>query len=295
MLILQRKRGFIMKNYLIVTDSTSAFTLEEAKQLQIEMIPLTLIVEGIPYLDNIEMDNIGLYNEIRKGNIPTTSQPSIGLLEELMQEWKAKQYDAILLFTVSSGLSGTYSALLSAKEQVGIDELIIVDTRTVGASMKDIAMQAKIMADAQCSVEEILAMAHTKMNHTFSFLYPKDFVQLKKGGRVTPAAANIANLLKIKPLLYLADQGRCVDKFSLARTNKKIIDTMIAEFKKQNITAAQYKFYILEADTLDNAYLVESELKKHFDNIECEIIALPAVLTCQGGLGCLAVQTVYKV
>lgn len=284
-----------MKNYLIVTDSTSALSVEDAKRLNIEMLPLNVIVNGKSYEDNIDINHEQLYQFIREGIVPTSSQPSIGLIEEKMQEWKDANYDAIIVIAVSSGLSGTYNAFCSAKEQIGFDNMHIIDCRTCAAPMRDAAIKAQQMVEDDCELEEILDMIKLKMAHTFSFLYPKDFVQLKKGGRVTPAAANVANLLKIKPLLYLANEGMNVDKFALARTNKKVFDLIVEEFKKQNITAEKYKYFILEADCKENAYAIETLLKKEFNDIECEIVALPAVLTCQGGLGCLAVQTALKV
>ncbi len=284
-----------MKKYLIVTDSTSALSVEEAKKWNIKMAPLNVLIDGVSYEDNIEISTEELYNHIRSGKVPTTSQPSIGLLEEELTKWKAECYDAIIVLTISSGLSGCYNGFLSAKKEIGLDNMYIFDTRSCGAPIKDVAVRAQEMVLEGRELQEILDMIKLKLSDTFSFLYPKDFVQLKKGGRITPAVANVANLLKIKPLLYLGNKGLIVDKYALARTNKKIMSLMIAEFNKQGISSEKHKIYILEADCKDTALACEALMKENFNNIECEIIACPAVLTCQGGLGCLAVQTTLKV
>lgn len=283
-----------MKKYLIVTDSTSALSLERAKKLKIELVPLSVILNGKQYKDHYEISKEELYAELAKDEVPTTSQPSVGYIEELMKTWQKDRYDAIIVITCSSGLSGTYQSFHMAKEELKIQNIYLIDSRSVGAPIMDMVIHAKKMADEGKDVEEILSKIETKCKNTYSFLLPKDLEQLKKGGRISPVAANMASLLKIKPLLYLADNGNVVDKFTMARTELKIFNAAVDQFIKEGVTKATHKLYISHAANLDAANRFISFAKSTLDDIECEIVDLPAVLTCHGGLGCIAMQSTIK-
>lgn len=284
-----------MKNYLIVTDTTSALDFETAKRHRIELVPLSVLINGVEFKDEIDIDKQVLYEKLREGLVPTTSQPNTGYLLERMQEWKDANYDAIIILTCSSGLSGTCHGFHMVKDQLEMQNTFVVDTKSVAAPIMDAAIEARQMADEDKGVEEILLMLDNKFKNSFSFLYPESLTQLKKGGRVSPIAANMASLLKIKPLLYLKEDGSVVDKFGMARTEGKIVQLLIDKFKTLNVNSLTHKIYILHADNIKSALKFEQILKAMFDNIECEIIGLPSVLTCHGGLGCVAIQSTLKV
>lgn len=284
-----------MNNYLIVTDTTSAMNFEIAQQHGIELVPLSVIINGKEFKDLLEISTEVLYQKLREGLVPTTSQPSIGYISERMLAWKEANYDAIIILTCSSDLSGTNHNFHMVKKELEMDNVYIVDTRSVAAPIMDGAIRAKQLADEGKSVEEILQVLDMKFQNQFSFLYPASLTQLKKGGRISPLAANMASLLKIKPLLYLKEDGSVVDRFGMARTEGKIIQLGVDKFKALNVNSLTNKFYILHADNLAGARKVEQLGKALFDNIECEIIELPSVLTCHGGLGCVAVQSTLKI
>ncbi|MDQ0361291.1 DegV family protein [Breznakia pachnodae] len=284
-----------MANYLIVTDTTSAMNLEIAEKHGIELVPLSVVISGKEFKDLIDISNEVLYEKLRDGLVPTTSQPSTGYIMEKMEKWKEENYDAIIILTCSSDLSGTNANFHMVKEQLGMDNVYVVDTRSVGAPILDGAIRAKEMADEGASVQDILLMLDKKYQNQFSFLFPETLTQLKKGGRISPIAANMASLLKIKPLLYLKEDGSVVDKFGFARTEGKIVQLIIDKFKDLNVNSLTNKIYISHADNLRGAQKVEQLCKALFDNIDCEIVELPSVLTCHGGLGCIAVQSTLKI
>ena len=284
-----------MANYLIVTDTTSAMNLEIAKKHGIELVSLSVVINGKEFKDLIDITNDVLYEKLRDGLVPTTSQPSTGYIMEKMEKWKEENYDAIIILTCSCDLSGTNASFHMVKEQLGMDNVYIVDTRSVGATIMDGAICAKEMADEGANVQEILLMLDKKYQNQFSFLFPETLTQLKKGGRISPIAANMASLLKIKPLLYLKEDGSVVDKFGFARTEGKIVQLIVDKFKELNVNSLTNKIYILHADNLRGAQKVEQLCKALFDNIDCEIVELPSVLTCHGGLGCTAVQSTLKI
>lgn len=284
-----------MSKYLIVTDTTSTLFPQDSAKYGIEIVPLSVLNKGYEYADGIDITAQAFAELLRKGEMPTTSQPNIGRVEALMKEWQAANYDAIIIITISSYLSGTYQGFLMTAKNLEMQNVHVVDSLTVGAPLLDMALTAKRYADEDRSLEDILSMLKMKIADTFSFLYPKTLEQLKKGGRISPVAAGMASLLKIKPLLYLKEDGTCVEKYGTARTDNKIYDMMIEEFKKRGVKAETHEFYIMEAEGMDNveAFLVKAR-EAFGDAMSFKVVPLPAVLTCHAGLGSFAVQSCLK-
>lgn len=283
-----------MSKCLIVTDTTSAMDKEVAMKYGIELISLSVIIDGIEYKDQIDITTDELYSKLREGNLPSTSLPNQGYVQDLLKQWHKENYEAIIIITCSSDLSGTYNSLHLAKNSLGMDNVYVIDSRQVGSPIMDMAIWAKKLADRGASVEEILASITYKSKNSFSFLYPEDFTQLKKGGRLSPAAATIATMLKIKALLHLKEDGSCVEKYSISRTENKILQAIINKFDAHDVNALEDRIYLAHADNLERANKIKAILEKHFKDVEFIISSLPAVLTCHGGLGCVSVHYVKK-
>ena len=136
-----------MEKYLIVTDTTSAMDQEIAQKNGIELISLSVIVDGHEYKDQIDISTKQLYDYLRDGKIPSTSQPNTGYLVEQMEKWQEEDYEAIIIITCSADLSGTNNGFHLAKDTVGLDNVYIYDSRQVGAPIMDMAICAKQLAD----------------------------------------------------------------------------------------------------------------------------------------------------
>lgn len=284
-----------MEKYLIVTDTTSAMDQEIAQKNGIELISLSVIVDGKEYKDQIDISTKQLYDYLKDGKTPSTSQPNTGYLIEKMEKWQEEDYEAIIIITCSSDLSGTNNGFHLAKETVGLDNVYIYDSRQVGAPVMDMAIRAKQLANNGKTVDEIFTMLEEKTAHSFSFLYPDNFTQLSRSGRLSPMAARMASMLKIKALLYLDEQGKSVDKYSMSRTEAKVLKAIVDKFHELGINAKQYKIYISDADNLGFAKKAKLLFQTTFHGIEVEINDLPAVLTCHGGLACCAIHSTYKI
>lgn len=282
-----------MEKYLIVTDTTSAMDKEIAKREGIELVSLSVIVDGQEYKDQIDISTQQLYDLLKDGKIPSTSQPNTGYLVAKMEEWKKENYEAIIIITCSSDVSGTYNGFRLAKDTVGLDNVYIYDSRQIGAPIMDMAICAKKLAAEGKNVEEILDALKTKTEKSFSFLYPDNFIQLSRSGRLSPMAARMATMLKIKALLCLDDQGKSVDKYGMCRTEAKVLKLVVDKFRELGVNAKEHKIYISHADNLGFAKKAKLLLQTTFHGIEIEINNLPAVLTCHGGLACCSLQSTY--
>lgn len=284
-----------MEKYLIVTDTTSAMNKEIAAAHGIELISLSVIVDGQEYKDQVDISAEQLYDYLKDGKTPSTSQPNTGYLIEKMEAWQKENYEAIIVVTCSADLSGTNNGFHLAKDTVGLDNVYIYDSRQVGAPVMDMAIRAKQLADEGKDVDEIFKVLEEKTKHSFSFLYPDNFDQLSRSGRLSPMAARMASMLKIKALLCLDEQGKSVDKYSMSRTEVKVLKAITDKFHELGVNAEKYKIYISHADNIVFAKKAKLLLQTTFHGIEVEINNLPAVLTCHGGLACCALHSTYKI
>lgn len=284
-----------MEKYLIVTDTTSAMNKEIAATHGIELISLSVIVDGQEYKDQVDISTEQLYDYLKDGKTPSTSQPNTGYLIEKMEAWQKENYEAIIVVTCSADLSGTNNGFHLAKDTVGLDNVYIYDSRQVGAPVMDMAIRAKQLADEGKDVDEIFKVLEEKTKHSFSFLYPDNFDQLSRSGRLSPMAARMASMLKIKALLCLDEQGKSVDKYSMSRTEVKVLKAITDKFHELGVNAEKYKIYISHADNIVFAKKSKLLLQTTFHGIEVEINNLPAVLTCHGGLACCALHSTYKI
>lgn len=284
-----------MEKYLIVTDTTSAMNKEIAAAHGIELISLSVIVDGQEYKDQVDISTEQLYDYLKDGKTPSTSQPNTGYLIEKMEAWQKENYEAIIVVTCSADLSGTNNGFHLAKDTVGLDNVYIYDSRQVGAPVMDMAIRAKQLADEGKDVDEIFKVLEEKTKHSFSFLYPDNFDQLSRSGCLSPMAARMASMLKIKALLCLDEQGKSVDKYSMSRTEVKVLKAITDKFHELGVNAEKYKIYISHADNIVFAKKSKLLLQTTFHGIEVEINNLPAVLTCHGGLACCALHSTYKI
>ena len=284
-----------MEKYLIVTDTTSAMNKEIAAAHGIELISLSVIVDGQEYKYQVDISTEQLYDYLKDGKTPSTSQPNTGYLIEKMEAWQKENYEAIIVVTCSADLSGTNNGFHLAKDTVGLDNVYIYDSRQVGAPVMDMAIRAKQLADEGKDVDEIFKVLEEKTKHSFSFLYPDNFDQLSRSGRLSPMAARMASMLKIKALLCLDEQGKSVDKYSMSRTEVKVLKAITDKFHELGVNAEKYKIYISHADNIVFAKKSKLLLQTTFHGIEVEINNLPAVLTCHGGLACCALHSTYKI
>lgn len=285
-----------MSKILVVTDTTSTLGPEEAKKLNLDCLLLSVMIDGKEYRDHVDISNEAFADVLRQGKVPTTSQPNLGYLEDKMQEWKAGNYDDILVITLSATLSGTYQAIKLAAENAGLNNVTLYDTRSVGSPLLDMALEARKMADEGAEMEKIIQMLDRKKASVLSFLFPKSLDQLKKGGRISPLAANMASLLKIKPILYLDESMDMIEKYKTARTESKVFDLMLDAYQEKGINCDTHRMYVLISEEAEAVH--EMALKRissaFSDAMEVTTLKLPAVLCCHAGLGTIALQCIEK-
>lgn len=190
----------------IVTDSTADIPSEQARELGITVVPLTVSFGDKDYLDGIELDNATFYQMLQSSKaVPRTSQPPPAAFVEAFTRLISEGADGIIAVLLSAKLSGTYQSACTGRDSLADDmrkiPVEIVDSATVSMGMGYVVMQAAKEAQQGDSLEEILARLRSRLSRTRILFVIDTLEYLKRGGRVGGAQAFLGNMLSVKPIL----------------------------------------------------------------------------------------------
>lgn len=283
-----------MSGVAIVTDSNSGITQKEAKELGVYVLPMPFYIDGELFYEDISLTQEKFYERLAEDADISTSQPSPGdvmdLWEKLLQE-----YDEIIHIPMSSGLSGSCAtAKMLADDMDG--KVFVVDNQRISVTMRQSVLDALELAKKGYAAKEIHDILMREKLEASIYITVDTLKYLKKGGRVTPAAAAIGAVLNLKPVLTI--QGEKLDAFSKARgwktAKKQMMDAMekdIAErFKGQEI-------YLQVAYTCSKEEAMEwkAEVESRFPGYEIHMDPLSLSVSCHIGFGAKAIACCRKV
>lgn len=274
----------------IVTDSSTLYTIDEAKSLGIDVIPLCVTIGDMDGRD-MAVDMNDFYERISKNEIPRSSQPPIGDVVEVYEKYPD---DEIINISMADGLSGTYQTACSAKEMVEHkDNITVINSKTLCGPHRYMVEKAQEMKLAGKSAKEIIDWIHNIIEKTESFLIPQDFSFLKRGGRLTPVAAAFGSVLKLKPIMTLTEDCKKLDKYAIKRTLSSSVKAIIERLETKNLDE-NHIIYVSHANAIDDAKKVIEQLKEVFKKIEIRLHELSPVFVTQGGPSCIAIQYIER-
>ena len=276
----------------IITDSNSGITQEEGKQLGIRIVPMPFMINGEEYLEDITLTQQEFYAKLGEGSEISTSQPSP---ESIMALWDEvlEEYDEIVHIPMSSGLSGScQTAMMLAEDYDGKVE--VVNNQRISVIQRQSALDAKeLAAKGMCAAEIKEKLEAVKFDSSI-YITLDTLKYLKKGGRITPAAAALGTLLRLKPVLTV--QGEKLDAFAKARTMKQAKSMMVAAITKDleerfgDRTGKNVHLEVAHTDNQEEADEFAKELRELFPATgEIVIAPLSLSVSCHIGPGSLAV------
>lgn len=270
----------------IITDSSSTFTKEEGKDMDIDVLSLRVNIGDMEGEDlYIDMDEF--YGRIVKGEIPRSSQPPIG---EVVDAYEKYPDDDIINIAMADGLSGTYESACSAREMVeNKDKIIVFNTRTLCGPQRYMVEKAVKMRNLGKTAGEILEWLKKAADSAESFLIPQDFGFLKRGGRLTSMSAAFGTVLSLKPVMTQTPDGRRLDKFAIKRNMKKAVKAVVERMQEKGVNE-KFVVYVSHANALEDAKRAIEQIKETFANIEIHLLELGAAFVTQGGPQCIAIQ-----
>lgn len=282
-----------MSKVAVMTDSNSGITQNEAKETGITVLPMPFIIDGKTYYEDISLTQEEFYEKLAQNADVSTSQPSV---EDVLKCWDKALEDAdeLVYIPMSSGLSGSCStAQMLSRDYDG--KVQVVDNQRISVTQRQSAMDAMELAGRGMNAAQIKELLEQEKLQSSIYIMLDTLTYLKKGGRITPAAAALGTALRLKPVLQI--QGEKLDAFTIARTKKQGVAKMINAME----TDIRERFGGL--DNIDNIHIEVAhtaneeaarefveELRKHF-GVKEEIICDPLSLSvsCHIGPGALAV------
>lgn len=288
-----------IKKIAIITDSNSGILPNEAPE-GVFIVPMPFLVNGEPYFENINLTQERFYELLDEQASVSTSQPSVGDLIDLWTD-VLKEYDELLHIPMSSGLSNSCAtATTLAKDFDG--RVHVVDNHRISVSLKHSIFDAIKLREQGIPAAQIKEALEKNGGNGSIYIAVDSMKYLKKGGRVTPAAAMIGTILKIKPILQI--HGEKLDKFALPRNSIKAKEILKETLKKdfetiyaKYVEAGEMTISIAHSNNEAQAVAFADELRKFFPNIPlCFIDPLSLSVSCHigpGGLG-VAITRIVK-
>ena len=281
-----------MSKVAILTDSNSGITQQQAAQLGIYVIPMPFFIDGEQYFEGINLSQEEFYEKLKTDADISTSQPSVG---ELQDKWDEllKEYDEIVFIPMSSGLSGTcQTATMLAEDYDG--KVCVVNNQRISVTMRQSVLDALLLANLGKTAAQIKAILEEHKMESSIYITLETLKYLKKGGRITPAAAAIGTVLNLKPVLQI--QGEKLDAFSKTRgkaSAKKImlkamqddLDGRFSEFAKAGRIHIEAAYAGNEEEANEWAELI----KETYPQFDFNMDPLSLSVACHIGYGALAI------
>ena len=287
-----------MNKIRIVTDSNSGITQEEAKKLGVFVVPMPFLINGEEYYEDINLTQEQFYVHLRGDASVSTSQPSIASVTELWDEL-LKEDCEIVHIPMSSGLSETcHTAQSLAKEYNG--KVHVVDNQRISVTQKQSVLDALKLAENGISASQIKEILEQTKRDSSIYIALDTLKYLKKGGRLTPAAALIGSILRIKPVLQI--QGEKLDAFKKVLSLKQAKQEMIGAIRHDLSTRfAQFRangemtLSVAHTDSFAEADTFRKELEQLFPDVPVLFVdPLSLSVSCHIGPGALAVTATRR-
>lgn len=281
----------------VITDSNSGITQAQAKELGIRVLPMPFMIGEETYFEDITLTQEEFYKKLEGGADMVTSQPSP---ESVLELWKEtlKEYDEIVHIPMSSGLSGScQSALMLAEDFDG--KVQVVNNQRISVTQRQSVLDALTLVDKGMNGQEIKDFLEKDKFNSSIYIMLDTLYYLKKGGRITPAAAAIGTILRLKPVLQI--QGERLDAFAKARTagqGKSIMINAIRNDMENRFGGASADNIWLEVaytKDLETAEQFAQELLKEFPGFDLVVNPLSLSVACHIGPGSLAVACCKKI
>ncbi|MBU9727850.1 DegV family protein [Diplocloster modestus] len=217
-----------MRRIAVTADSNSGITREMAEQEGVFIVPMLFTIDGKEYLEGVSLKSRDFFMYQEEGRDIKSAQPTVGSVLEL---WDSllKEYDEVVHIPMTKALSGSYDTSLALSREYG-DRVYVVDNQRISVTQKQSVWDAKRLAKEGKSGREIQEVLEASASESSIYLTVDTLSYLKKGGRITPAAAAIGDILNIRPVLQI--QGGKIDAYAKVRGRKKSKQVLVEAIQK---------------------------------------------------------------
>lgn len=283
-----------MSRVAIATDSNSGITQKESEILGVKVLPMPFYINEELYYEDITLTQEEFYKKLAEDADISTSQPSPGAVMDLWDEL-LKSYDEIVYIPMSSGLSSSCeTAMMLANDYDG--KVYVVDNQRISVTMRQSVLDALELAKKGMNGQEIYDILMREKLEASIYITVDTLKYLKKGGRITPAAAAIGTVLNLKPVLQI--QGEKLDAFAKVRGIKSAKKIMLDAMEKDlNERFAGQAMHLQAAYTCskEDAMKWKQEVEERFPGYEIHMDPLSLSVACHIGFGAIAIASCRKV
>lgn len=286
-----------MSKVIIMTDSNSGITQAQAKEMGVVVLPMPFYINEEMFYEDIDLSQEQFYEKLQAGGDIKTSMPLVG---DVTDKWDEllKEYDEVVYIPMSSGLSSSCeTAYMLSQDYDGKVE--VVNNQRISVTMRQSVIDAKNLAEAGKSAKEIKDILEAAKFDSSIYIMVDTLTYLKKGGRITPAAAALGTLLKLKPVLQI--QGEKLEHLQKRCTVKQakniMIEAMKSDFEKRFDSADGRNINLEMAYThdLEAALAFKEEVQAAFPENEIVLNPLSLSVSCHIGPGALAIACSKKI
>ena len=282
----------------VVTDSNSGITQAQAKEMGITVLPMPFMIDGETYYEDITLTQEQFYQRLKDNSDISTSQPTPDSIMKLWDEL-LKEYDQIVHIPMSAGLSGSCAtAMMLAGEDEYEGNVFVVDNHRISVTQYQSVKDAMILAGKGMDGAQIKKRLEETAADSVIFVTVDTLKYLKKGGRITPAAAALGTLLRIKPVLIIL--GEKLDSFAKARTMKQAKTLMMNAIQKElderlhDSECKDCHLAIAHSDNEEAALEFKKEVEERFPDADIYLAPLSLSIACHIGPGSLALTATRK-
>ena len=286
-----------MSNIAVITDSNSGITQQQAEELGIFVLPMPFMIDGEEYFEGINLTVEEFFEKLKSDKEISTSQPTPESVLSLWDRLLNEGYDEIVHIPMSSGLSSScQTAIVLADDYDG--RVQVVNNQRISVTQRQSVLDAIHLAEAGKSAVEIREILEKEKLEASIYIMLDTLTYLKRGGRITPAAAALGNLLRLKPVLQI--QGEKLDAFAKARTAKQGKSIMIEAMKKDihdrfhDNENGDIAIEIAHTENLEAAMELKKELEQVFPGTDIYVDHLSLSVSWHIGPGSLAIACAKK-
>lgn len=276
----------------VMTDSTAYIPAELRKQHNIYMVPLSVVFGETSFEEEIDITTEEFYQKVRESNsLPKTSQPSIGYITSKLEEI-SKDFDAVISIHLSSGISGTYQAVLSAGEMVEGIDVFAYDSELSCLPQGFYALEAAEMAKKNGTPEEIISRLDQIKSNIRAYFMVDDLNNLQRGGRLNGAQALVGSLLQVKPVLHFVD--KVIVPFEKIRTRKKALNRIMGMLEEEAAKGKNLRVVFIHANNEEAAAELQDDFLSKYPSAETMISYFGPVIGTHLGEGAIGVGWYVK-
>ena len=258
-----------MRDYVIMTDSCCDLTDQMARDLELEVLPLTMHMDGQDYPNDLAgtaISNQEFYKRIRAGKLATTSAVNVGQFQDAMRRVLESGRD-IVCVCFSSALSTTYQSAVIAAEDLRAEfpeaEIHVVDSLSASLGQGLLLYLAVEQKRKGLTAAELAKWVEDNRLTVCHWFTVDDLIFLKRGGRVSATTALLGTMLSIKPIMHTSDEGKLVP-VSKVRGRKASLKALIDKIAELGIEPSEQVMFICHADCEVEARAVAEEMKARY-------------------------------